>query len=440
MIRTLAAAPAILVPLGLLAWIGAPRIRALSASLSTSLSSSLSGPAAVASTMPSTRVKRGDVTITVTGRGELQGGNSEMLNAPMVGGSDMAITYLRTPGEMVKAGDVVVEFDTTEQEFKLKEAEADLAEAEQQVAQAESDGQAKEEEDRYALLQAKTQERLAELDVRRNPLLAAIVARQNTLALEAARDKRLQLDRDIASRQASSLAGVAIQEAARNKAKVAADTARRNIESMTLKAHTAGYVNIQQNTFQNFMFWGMQLPMFQTGDTVRSGMAVAQIPDLKNWEVTARIGELDRGHLAAGEKVDLSVIALAGKSFIGRVKEMSGTSGPPWDRHFDCKITLLGASPELRPGMSAGIVITTGIVRNALWVPSQALFESDGRTFVYSQEPAGFVPRDVKLVERSESQVVLNGVREGQIVALANPDQMLKTRSQGSAATQALQR
>ena len=151
----------------------------------------------------------------------------------------MAITFLREPGELVKAGDVVVEFDTTEQEYKLKEAEADLAEAEQQVVQAEADSQAKDEETRYALLQAKTQVKLAELEVRRNPILAAIVARQNTLALEAARDKLRQLEHDLANRQATTQAGIAIQEAARNKAKVAAETARQNIETMTLKANPA---------------------------------------------------------------------------------------------------------------------------------------------------------------------------------------------------------
>ena len=36
-----------------------------------------------------------------------------MLSAPMTGGGDMAITYLREPGELVKPGDVVVKFDTT---------------------------------------------------------------------------------------------------------------------------------------------------------------------------------------------------------------------------------------------------------------------------------------------------------------------------------------
>src|SRR5260370_35613793 len=78
--------------------------------------------------LPTTRVKRGQVILTVAARGELQGGNSEMLTAPMTGGGHVAITFLRAPGELVNQGDMVVQFDTTEQEFKLKEAEADLAE------------------------------------------------------------------------------------------------------------------------------------------------------------------------------------------------------------------------------------------------------------------------------------------------------------------------
>jgi len=393
-----------------------------------------------ASRLPVTRVKRGDVTISVAAKGELSGGHTEMLSAPMTGGGDMAITYLRQPGELVKSGDVVVRFDTTEQEFKLKEAEADLAESGEQLILAQADNQAKEEETRYALLSAKADVTVAALEVRRNPLLADIVARENTLALEAAKDHLQQLEHDLANHQATSAAAIAIQEAARNKAKVKAETARQNIENMVLKAKSSGYVNIQQNSNGNFMYWGMQLPSLQLGDTVNAGMAVAQIPDLKNWEVTARIGELDRGHLSTGQKVQVAIVALPGKSFTGTVKEIGGTTGAFWDRHFDCKISIEEVSPGMRPGMSSNIVITTGVLPNSLWVPSQALFESDGRAFVYLETPTGFVPHDVKMVRRSESQVVLTGIPEGQVVALASPDQQNQNASNKGGAMKALAR
>jgi HlyD family secretion protein len=357
-----------------------------------------------------------------------------MLIAPMTGGREMVITSLRRPGELVEAGDVVVQFDTTEQEFALREAQADLAESEQQVVKATAESKAREEEMNYQLVQARAEVRIAELEVRRNPLLAAIVARQNTLAMQAAYDRLHQIEQDIKNRKATTEAGVAIQEAARKKAMVKAATAKRNIDSMTLRAKSAGYVSVQQNQNTGGMvMWGMELPVLQVGDTVRAGMAVAQIPDLHTWELSARIGELDRGHLAEGQPARIAVIALPGRKFNGIVKNIGGTSGPPWDRHFICKLTLQDPSPELRPGMTATIQITTETLNHVLWVPSQALFDSDGRSFVYLQTSSGFTPRDVTLVRRSESQAVITGVAEGHSVALANPDQSSKKKGEAGA-------
>ena len=396
-------------------------------------------PATVAaSSLPATRVQRGDVVVTVAARGEIQGGNSEMLNAPMTGARELIITFLRQPGELVNPGDVVVEFDTTDQDFALQEAEADLSEAEQQVLQAQAETLAKEEETRAALILAKGELRLAELEARKNPLVASIVARQNTLAVDAAKDRLRQLEQDLTNRKATAQAAVMIQEAARNKAKVRADTARRNINSMKLKAKSAGYVNIQQNTGGNFAFWGMQLPVFKLGDAARAGMAVAQIPDLRNWEIRAKIGELDRGHLAVGQDATVRIMALPGKPFTGKVKNIGGTSGPPWDRSFECKLSLTNPSPELRPGMSARMVVTTQVLPNSLWVPSQALFERDGRVFVYVQNGMSFTPKDVKLIRRSETQVVIEGLAEGQAVAMASPDQSSKKKNSPADAMKAM--
>jgi multidrug resistance efflux pump len=412
-LRTIAVFIVILAVVGALAWGALRVVRANTATAALEL--------------PTTKVKQGRVTLTVAARGELQGGNSEMLTAPMIGGADMAITSLRDAGELVQPGDVVVQFDTTEQEFKLREAEADLAEAQQQVIKAEADSAATEEESRYAMISAQSDVKQAEIEVRRNPTIAAIAARQNDIALEAALNRQRQTAQDYTNKKTTSAAGVAIQKAQENKAKVMADIARKNIENMTLKAKTGGYVNIQANTNQNMIYWGMQLPAFQLGDTTRAGMAVAQIPDLKSWEVSANVGELDRGHLTVGQKVAVKVVALAGKEFEGKVKNIGGTSGPPWDRRFEARIALDKAAPELRPGMTSNMVITVDTLDNVLWIPSQALFESDGRTFVYARGPSGFVPHDVTLVRRSESQAVITGIKEGETVAMSNPDQQLKT-------------
>jgi HlyD family secretion protein len=379
--------------------------------------------------IPTAKVTRGDVTISVTARGDLRGGNSEMLFAPMTGGLDMHLTSLMTTGEPVKTGQVVAEFDTTEQEYKLKEAEADLAEAEAHLAQAKAQNDAQDEEDRYALLKAESDVKLAELDVRKNPLLPALTARENTLTLDAAKDHLTQLQHNLANRKATNQASIGIQEAARGKAESQAKTARQNIEAMTLKAHRDGYVSVRQNAGGNMQFYGMVLPIFQVGDQVRPGMAVAEIPDLKNWEVSAKIGELDRGHLSVGEPVEISIVALPTRTFKGHVKEVGGTTGSPWDRHFDCRIAVDDPAPEMRPGMSANIVITTDRMKGVLSLPAQAMFESDGRTFVYTKTANGFTPKDVKLERRNEMRVVVTGVNEGDLVALSNPTETAKKKA-----------
>jgi HlyD family secretion protein len=388
--------------------------------------------------IPTAKVQRGDVSLIVTARGDIRGGNPETLTAPQTGGSDMHITYLRNAGEAVKDGDTVVQFDTTEQDYKLREAEADMAEAEQHILQAKAQRDADQEEDRYALLKAQTDIKLADLEARKNPILPAITARQNTLALDQARDHLTQLQRNLANREATDNASIAIQEAGRAKAEAQGLTARQNIEAMTLRTHRPGYVSIKENNTSNLQFFGMTLPILQLGDTVRPGMAVAEVPDLKDWELAAKIGELDRGHLAPGEKVDITIIAVPDKPFTGHVKEIGGTIGQPWDRHFECKIALDNPSPELRPGMSATIVVTTEEMKNVLWLPAQALFESDGRTFVYARSGPSFVGKDVTLVRRNESKIVISGLAEGQEVALADPAEMTKKKASGAGAMPSL--
>ena len=382
--------------------------------------------AAKQTVIPVAKVERGDVSLAITARGELRGANPEVLTAPLTGGTELHITDLRKTGEPVNAGDVVVQFDTTEQEFKLKEALADVAEAEQHLVQAKAERDAQQEEDRYAVSKAKSDVTLAELDVRKNPLLPAITAKQNDLALASARDHLAQVEQNVANRQATGEAGIAIQNAARAKAEAQATTARQNIESMTLRARHSGYVSVKQNSSGGFFFTGMVLPLYQVGDSVRPGMAVAEIPDLKNWELAAKIGELDRGHLAVNDKVAITVIAVADHPFHGHIKELGGTTGPFWDRHFECRIALDDPSKELRPGMSAQLTITTDEMHQVLSVPSQALFESDGRTYVYVRSGGNFTPKDVKLLRRNESRAVISGVNEGQFVALANPIEMSK--------------
>jgi hypothetical protein len=124
-----------------------------------------------------------------------------------------------------------------------------------------------------------------------------------------------------------------------------------------------------------------------------------------------------------GQKVIIRAAAIPGREFKGHIKTLGGTSGQSWDRRFECRIALDETAPELRNGMTSNILITVESLDDVLWVPSQALYENDNRAFVYLRNGESFITRDVKLIRRSESQAVITGLNEGDVVALSNPDQ-----------------
>ena len=83
-------------------------------------------PAATADDVPTGRVKRGDLDMKVYVTGELRASHSEMLTAPPIGGGALQITHLLHTGTVVKKGDLVMEFDPSEQHFKLDQSRSEL--------------------------------------------------------------------------------------------------------------------------------------------------------------------------------------------------------------------------------------------------------------------------------------------------------------------------
>ena len=68
--------------------------------------------------VPATAARRTSVIFSITAKGDLQGGSSKMMAAPMTGSPQLVLTDLRKPGELVQESDIVAQFDTTEESFK----------------------------------------------------------------------------------------------------------------------------------------------------------------------------------------------------------------------------------------------------------------------------------------------------------------------------------
>jgi RND family efflux transporter MFP subunit len=382
--------------------------------------------------VPTTMVRRADVAISVTARGELQGGGAMPLIVPRSGTAELPITFLRDTGELVEAGDVVAEFDSSGQQFALLEAEGDLEEARQRLLQAEAEARVALEQARLQVATTEADLRIAELNQRDNEFMGAIQQRQNEIALERARNRHEQAVEVLAHRDATAAAGIDTQQAAVREAQAKAETARRTMASLMLRAPASGYVELAPNTSGlSVIFTGMQIPTFQLGDTARPGQTLASIPDMSRWEVSTQIPETDRAFLAIGQPVIVRPKAMPGREFRGRVSLLGGATGSAWNRTFNCRIALLDADDSLRPGMSVDVVINVETLEDVVWIPSQAVFEREGRRFVYQQTPEGYITHDVMLVRRTDSQAVVTGIEEGATIALAEPGQRTQTTTAG---------
>jgi len=85
------------------------------------------------------------------------------------------------------------------------------------------------------------------------------------------------------------------------------------------------------------------------------------------------------------------------------------------------------------------MVITLEAMDDVLWVPSaRRCSRATGAPSFTSSRRTVFIPHDVTLVRRSESQAVIKGIQEGDLVAMTNPDQQIKPAGGSQSAMKAL--
>lgn len=378
--------------------------------------------------VPTARVKRGDLEIRVFATGELRATKSISMMAPSVGGALQIIKLAKT-GTRVNAGDVVVEFDPSEQQYKLEQARSELAEAQQQIVKAHADAAVSAAEDKVSLLKARFDVRRAELDVSRNELLSTIDAQKNNLALDEARRHLAQLEQDVKSRLVSNQASLAVLEEKRNKSTLSMQIAQKAIENMNVKASIAGIVAVKDNldATGGFFSTGMTFPEYREGDVVRSGRIVAEVLETNDMEIQAKINENDRSNVNNGQPVQVKIDAFPGLVMAGHVKTVAGLAGRNfWDaggtRKFDASFQIDHPDQRLRSGQTAQVTISGEQIKDALFLPRQVVFDKDGKPVLYVKDGDKFDEREVKITHRTESQITVEGLKEGDEVALVNPE------------------
>ena len=274
--------------------------------------------------VPTAKVQRGDVVIRAFSRGELRAVRSTTLTAPNLFGT-VQVTRLAPLGSLAKEKDLIVEFDDSERRAQLEETLLEVEQNDEEIKKAKADLAIRDNQDQVDLLKTRFSVRRAELEVSRNEVISAIDAKKNLLTLEEQKRRLVQMESDIKSRREQAEAQLAVLQETRNKALIDVRREEQRIAQTKMLSPMTGLVAIRQNRTGFFMF-GQQVPDIREGDTLQPGMQVADVLDLSELEVIAKIGELDRANLHEGQEALLQLDAIPDKRFNGKIKSMSGTA------------------------------------------------------------------------------------------------------------------
>jgi multidrug resistance efflux pump len=391
--------------------------------------------------IPTARVAKVALSLTVHAVGELRAGRTMTLVTPPVGGM-LRIVKLVPTGVALKSGDVVAEFDPADHQYALEQARSEVAEADQEIVKMKADAAAQAAQDQVTLLTARFDVRRAELDASGNEFIGAIDAKKNLLSLEEAKRRLAQLEEDTKSRAATSEASLAVVREKRNKAMLAMQRAQQVIDSLIVKAPIDGVISVKQNTdaMGGMMIWGMTMPEYREGDSIWPGRAIADVIESGRMELRAKVDENDRANLTQGQDAVVDIDTLPGETFKAKVGALSAQArrteffeSTGSSRQFDVSFFFDAIDPRMKAGASASVVIAGKEIGDALTLPRQTVFQKNGKTHVFAKNGDRFEQRDVKVVQRTESRVAVEGLPEGTEVALVDPTVMQASKPSGAA-------
>jgi RND family efflux transporter MFP subunit len=384
--------------------------------------------------LPTTEVKKGEFVDALEIRGDIKPLRSVVLAAPMQAG-ELQIVKLAKGGAEVKAGDVVVEFDGSTLRRTMQEKQSELKQAEAEIEQATAQSKITQEQNATELMKANYNIQRAKLEVQKGDTVPRLENEKAKLALADAEQKLKELQAKMKADAAATDADLSNRRRKREKALFDFQRAERGLQNLQLKAPVDGMVNVLPNYRASGPFGGGEVE-FREGDRAWPGALVVELPDLTSIHLQARLEETDRGRLNVGEQATIRIEAIPGKEFKAKIDRISVLARPdfsswPPTRLFDLGLVLLDTDAKIRPGMAAIARIPTDRVPDVVLVPTETIFQKDGRSVVYRLDDNMFEEAAIDVTRRGrEMAIVKSGVNPGDHIATRRPGADLIRRHQ----------
>jgi HlyD family secretion protein len=366
-------------------------------------------------------LKREDMVISVpaTATGSVESEADVSLRAEVAG---RILKLLVDEGDRVARGQVLAELDPQEVDAQLALARAELATARARLEEERAGVAVLGERVRTKIDETRaTRDRTAK-DLERMRALHAegAVARQQVDVAQAefevasASYAAALAERDQLTVKEHQVAGARAAVAQREAQIRLLDVQRSR---MTLRSPIAGLVTRRLANEGEVVGLG-------GGSTVTLGGPLFTLADLSRLYIRATVDEYDARLVRLGQEARVSLDAMPGKTFRGRVYKISpAVSGERQEaRTFSIRVALEEGRDLLKPGLSADVEVIVARRADALPIPSQALLDREGRKWVYRIVEGRARLTPVKAGESNwYATEILEGLREGD-QAIISPD------------------
>jgi multidrug resistance efflux pump len=278
------------------------------------------------------------------------------VQVPQIGGQGgrVTLTKIIASGVRVKTGDVLVEFDRTQQVDNARDAQAKFDDLSHQVEQRLAQNRADAAKRASDLQAAEADRAKAELELRKGPLLSDIDRLKNEVKAEAAREHVASLQKSSGFHDQADAAAVRILELQRDRQKVSLDRALSNADKLEIHAPLDGMVALE-NVWRNN---SMGKP--QEGDQLWTGQPLIRLFDPSEMEVRAQVGEPDYAFLTPGCRAKVRLDAYPDLVFDAHMISASPVAssglGSPI-KTFSAIFRLDQSDVHLLPDLSAAVVL-----------------------------------------------------------------------------------
>ena len=349
------------------------------------------------------------------------------------GGAGLTLVSMASAGSMVKAGDIVAEFDRQSQEQTIDNQRAGVIQAEASIDRQRANLMIEMEGLKQQLTAARGDFQKADLDLRTAAVKSDIEAQVLQAQREESKATAEELEAEIGKLEKSHAARLRQVELDRDMQKIDLQRAESNSDRLLIRSPIAGIVVLETS------FRGGSFAQTSVGDQVNAGSLFMQVVDPSDMVLQTQVNQADIHLLRVGQPAEIHLDAYPDRTWKGRVESIAamagGGAGMPgrgrggsgnYVRSVAVAVNILDSDPVIIPDLSASADVVLETQENVLLAPREALNQVGEDWFVWllgakDQKPER---RVVEVSSWSDTLVAVStGLQEGDKLAVGHVEE-----------------